>query len=227
MERKTLYNLERRFLEGSRLHIYLSFKEPQTFSIEKRDCTLFTVLSALRKVISREKLYDRRNTTCLIFNSELEWALDMKFLHVTEIQDVVLSQMVAIEPPSNSGFSQDRERPRSNRSTFDIEAPYFVRPDFLKVLQQVPGVKPTTTVFKFREITSLLSQYILLNKDKFFDNRNIKIADVSNDILGIAFNVTIFHRSQVMTLLRQQLLPISSFMTLRDGKIVPHYKHFA
>ena len=82
----------------------------------------------------------------------------MGFRHVTEIRDVVLSQMLAIEPPSNSsGFSQDPERPRSNRSTFDIEAPYFVRPDFLKLLQQVPGVKPTTTVFNFREVTSLLS----------------------------------------------------------------------
>ena len=92
----------------------------------------------------------------------------MGFRHVTEIRDVVLSQMVAIEHPSNNGFSQDQERLRSNRSTFDIEATFFFRPDFLKVLQQVPGVKPTTTVFKFREITSLLSQYILLNKDKFF-----------------------------------------------------------
>jgi hypothetical protein len=47
------------------------------------------------------------------------------------------------------------------------------------------------------------------NKDRFFDNRNIKIAHVETDPLGIAFNVKVFHRTQVTTLLRNQLIPFS------------------
>ena len=60
----------------------------------------------------------------------------------------------------------------------------------------------------FLQVTSYLSQYILDNKDRFFDDRNIKIAHVENDPLGIAFNVKAFHRTQVTTLLRNQLIPV-------------------
>ena len=58
----------------------------------------FQVLSALRHVISRERLYDPNNTTVIICSKDLEKALDMKFLHVTEIRDVVLTQMELLPP---------------------------------------------------------------------------------------------------------------------------------
>ena len=94
----TPYNITRKFRIGSNLHVYLSFKEPDMISMETRDCTLFTALSALKKIISRERLYDGRNTTCIICSPDLEIALGMKFLHVTEVKDVVLTQMEYLPP---------------------------------------------------------------------------------------------------------------------------------
>lgn len=44
------------------------------------------VLSALRHVISREKLYDPNNTTVIICSQELEAAIGMKYLHVSEVR---------------------------------------------------------------------------------------------------------------------------------------------
>jgi len=255
----------------------------------KLEYTLFVVLSALRHVISRERLYDPNNTTVIICSIDLERALDMKFLHVTEIRDVVLTQMELLppvqllaslphtppatpiptpgqQPPvgipagtavvsaavvpqnlSNTGNSANNSRnsqnlsvtnlnltnssnsqiiiPTTNQnsgnngqqpistgnsSKFDIEGRYWVKPLFLKVLRKVNGVNPTQVVFSYREVTSYLSQYILDNKEKFFDNRNIKIAHVETDPLGIAFNVKVFHRTQVTTLLRNQLIPFSN-----------------
>ena len=107
---------------------------------------------------------------------------------------------------------------------FDDEGMYSVTPKFLEVIKKVPDC-PDRTVFKYRELCAMLSQYLLMQKDKFFDNRNIKIAHVANDPLGIAFNVTIFHRTQVITLLRNQVfaVPASSFMILRSGKVLPKY----
>ena len=133
------------------MHIYLSFKEPQMISLHKRDYTLSTVLIALKKVIIRERQYHPLNTTCLICSSELEWVLGMKFLHVTEMHDAVLRQMVAIEPPSNNAISQDQEKPGSNKSPFNVEATYLVKPRFLKVLHQVPGVKLTKRVLSTKK----------------------------------------------------------------------------
>ena len=216
-EGKGPYQRKRRFLEGSKLHQFLSFKLPEEFSINRRAYPLFVVLAALKKMISQERLYDGSNTTCIMLNPELEWALGMKYLHVTEVRDVVLDQMESIGvpfPPQNV-----RTPPPS---TFDIEGTYFPSKNFLKVLKKVESC-PDRNVFTYRELCELLSKYILARQDKFFDNRNIKMADVSNDLLGIAFGVKIFHRTQVSTLLRSQLFPASSLILLRNGKALPKY----
>jgi len=73
----------------------------------------------------------------------------------------------------------------------------------------VEGQTETQTVFTYDEVTLLLSKYILARKDNLFDPRNIKLALVKSDPLGTAFNVAAFHRSQVNTLLKSQLLPVN------------------
>lgn len=54
----------------------------------------------------------------------------------------------------------------------------------------------------------MLSSYILSKKATIFDSRNIKLALVKDDPLGDAFGVAAFHRCQVNSLLRQQLIPV-------------------
>ena len=56
----------------------------------------------------------------------------------------------------------------------------------------------------------LLSKYILSRKDEIFDPRNIKVALVGKDPIGEAFGVKAFHRCQVNSLLRSQLIPASN-----------------
>lgn len=60
--------------------------------------------------------------------------------------------------------------------------------------------------FEF-QVTDLFSTYILNNKHRFLDMRNVKLAIVDGDILGDAFGVKAFHRCQVNDLLRGQLIP--------------------
>merc|ERR1711962_1447062 len=134
---------------------------------------------------------------------------------------------------SNNSQSQENSRnlenlantqtPNSagNGAKFDIEGRYWVKPLFLKVLRQVRGVNPTQVVFSYREVASYLSQYILDNKDNFFDNRNIKIAHVEGDPLGIAFDVKVFHRTQVTTLLRNQLIPFGNNININTKVFKP------
>ena len=49
---------------------------------------------------------------------------------------------------------------------------------FLRVLRKVAVVDNSKVLFTYKEVTSHLSQYILDSKDRFFDDRNIKIAHV-------------------------------------------------
>ena len=64
-------------------------------------------------------------------------------------------------------------------------------------------------IFFAFQVTLLLSTYILKNKQRFFDTRNIKLAIVKGDLLGDAFGVSAFHRCQVNNLLRGQLIPFN------------------
>ena len=70
--------------------------------------------------------------------------------------------------------------------------------------------------FEF-QVTSLFSTYMLNNKERFFDTRNIKLAMVKGDLLGDAFNVNAFHRCQVNNLLRGQLIPYNPDRTVNTN----------
>ena len=146
------------------------------------------MLSALRQVISREKLYDPSNTTVIICSQDLENALNVKFLHVTEIRDVVLMQMELLPPmllasltppptnnpqlpvPTNDLNGQQQQQPQANpngtvvtpggnNGKFDIEGRYYVKPLFVKVLRKVYGVNPTQVIFTYREVNRPFAFY--------------------------------------------------------------------
>ena len=48
---------------------------------------------ALRKIITRERMYDPNNLTCVICSNELEPVLNVRSMHITEIKHFVLCQM--------------------------------------------------------------------------------------------------------------------------------------
>lgn len=214
----TIYTLPRKFKSDAKLHPFLAMKTPDMIKANIFEYTLFTVLSAMRSLISTERLYDANNTTVIICSLELEKALGMKSLHVTEVRDVVLTQMEVLQPELLASLpeSHPAETVRNNAPVggqqqpagkFDVNGRFYVKPHFLRVLRTVQGIDKSQILFSYKEVTSYLSQYILDHKDRFFDDRNIKIAHVENDLLGVAFNVKAFHRTQVTTLLRNQLIP--------------------
>ena len=68
--------------------LYYKFNATPNSISNEAQCFSYSikVLVALREIISREKLFDQRNPTIIICSAELEEALDMKALHLTEIK---------------------------------------------------------------------------------------------------------------------------------------------
>lgn len=268
----SIYNIPRRFGNNSKLHKLMSDKCPDRVQMSKFDYTLLHVLLTLRQLIATMKLYDPNNTTMIVCNEELESALEVKALHITEIREIVCKQLQAVDPVQLARIQQEDERIEQERqrqrletlnrpsapsvagtlqqargdnsgsrvginnatagqqqsvqqqrgtgdgsvplgglqtqaTVFDADKKFWVKPNFLKVLRMVQAVDKRQLVFTYREIAGYLSQYIMENKKKFFDQRNIKVALVQGDPLGAAFNVKAFHRSQVTNLIRNQLIP--------------------
>ena len=80
---------------------------------------------------------------------------------------------------------------------FNTNGLFYLKPHFLRVIRSLESVSKSQIAFTYKEVTRLLSEYILSKKDKFFDNSNVKICHVHGDDLGVAFGVRAFHRMQV------------------------------
>jgi hypothetical protein len=98
----------------------------------------------------------------------------------------------------------------SNKIYSNTNARFELKPDFRDVLSLVPGFEHHRTLFSYDEITALLSKYLLSRKESIFDSRHIKLALVKNDPLGKAFDVDCFHRCQVTSMLRKQIIYVGN-----------------
>ena len=79
----------------------------------KNHYSLAEILTILKDVISKEKMFDERNPSVIICSNKLEAALNQKALHVTEVRNLVINQLERLE----GQYLQDSQR-SSQRSTF-------------------------------------------------------------------------------------------------------------
>ena len=176
--------------------------------------TLGEILSILKKVISSEGLYDERNPSIILCSEELEVALNQKAMHVSQVRAAVMDQLVSGQPGLENRGNEELAtgKRRSYPITTDADTNYELNPSLLRVFHTMEGLDRTKNIFSFRETVGLLSAYILKNREKLFDLRNIHVCLVEGDQLGEAFQVKAFHRSQVRALLQAQMRPKLSSM---------------
>ena len=228
---KMILNLNYTFKVNAPLKNYIRLK---TNSM-RENYTLAELLTILKNVIADEELYDHRNHAIILCNSELEAALDLPGMHVTELRECVYRQIVELPEEyqnpvpiqqHNQSVRESLPQETANEpttSTIDSEveiiepricskvysnknARFRLKPDFYDLLSVVSSFDKTQTLFAYDEVTELLSKYILSKKDSIFDLRHVKLALVKNDPLGKVFAVDAFHRLQVTSMLRKQLI---------------------
>lgn len=64
--------------------------------VEKNYYSLYEILTILKNIIKREELFDHTNPAIVICSKELEKALNCKACHVSELRDLVMSQITKI-----------------------------------------------------------------------------------------------------------------------------------
>ena len=228
---KMILNLNYTFKVNAPLKNYIRLK---TNSM-RENYTLAELLTILKNVIADEELYDHKNHAIILCNSELEAALDLPGMHVTELRECVYRQIVELPEEyqnpvpiqqHNQSVRESLPQETANEpttSTIDSEveiiepricskvysnknARFQLIPDFRDVLSVVPSFDKTQTLFAYDEVTELLSKYILSKKDSIFDLRHVKLALVKNDPLGKVFKVDAFHRCQTHSMTRKQII---------------------
>ena len=64
--------------------------------VEKIYYTLAKILTILKEVIRGEQLFDPDNQLVILCSTDLEEALDIKALHVTEIRNLILAHITKV-----------------------------------------------------------------------------------------------------------------------------------
>jgi len=88
INRDTLHSLYA-FKENAPLKNYILKKRPSTGEF----LTLAEVLTILKVIIRDEEMFDMRNPAIILCDQNLEKALNMRALHVSEIRAIVHSQL--------------------------------------------------------------------------------------------------------------------------------------
>ena len=203
-----------KFKPNSKLQQYIAKRNETNKSI----FTFAEILAVLRDAVHSERLYDERNSKIILCSPELEESLNIRALHVSELTNLVLLQLIRLNNDSHSEEVSIQEGEGAQNLRFAINyqviynavnrnAKFTCKPKFLAVLKTIPEIDNSRLIFKYEEILVLLIKYILRRKDKFFDHRNKKLAFIGNDLLGEAFNVTAFHKCQLHDFVQDQLIP--------------------
>ena len=205
-----------RFKPDSKLREYLFMKT----KVKRSYYLLVEIMEKLKVILRSEKLYDLKNPSIIMCDSDLEMALNMKDLHVTEIRHQILKQLTLVKQQKwlknyrkENTFSQRAST--SNASTTivpDKDAKYNVKPPLMELLRTECEEKNKAT-FTYKEVVHLLFKYLLKRRETLFDPGNLKVVRVHEDPLGRALGgIARFHRCQVPNLLRAQLTP-----AVKDG----------
>ena len=170
--------------------------------------TFKQILIVLKNVIRSEELYDPRNPSVVLCSQELKRTLNMRALHVSELPNLVISQIENTEEIKYPGYLIFKNSHSNLPKRFygNPNVKFGLQPDFMAILRTVEGCDQTKTIFSYKEILELLSRYICSKRETIVDPRNVKMALVENDPLGKVFKVKAFHRCQVLTLLDQKLV---------------------
>ena len=127
---ENLLNTLFKFNPMSRLKSYLISKT----GVEKTYYSLLEILTVLKDIIRGEGMFDHSNPSVILCSQDLEEALNMRALHVTEIRDLVLSHLTRVPDQSlREKFSQQVSKCRGtvvgiSRTNLNTEAPTAPQP---------------------------------------------------------------------------------------------------
>ena len=213
----TLYS-RYRFKPKSKLKEYLDIKT----NIKRSYYLLVEIMEKIKVIVRSENLYDPKNPSIIMCDPNLETALNVKDLHVTEVRHQILKHLTLVRHQNwrlnyNSCFIKrgDISIPpakTSNVTTAQVsnkDVKYVVKPLLMGLLRSECDEKDRTkAAFTFDEVISLLFKYLLRRRGTLFDSRNIKVARVHLDPLGRALGgIVRFHRCQAENLLKAQMSP--------------------
>ena len=164
------------------------------------DVTLIVILKIIKKLLLEGKHFDERNPSVILCHRSqlLENIFGMKALHVSQVQAALAKSLLPLKIFPKTIYPKPIIK--------NPDTKYRLSYQLNQLLVSAALIQSSDELFTWSEVVNLLIGYILSKKTTLLDVRNITVALITGDPLEKVFRVAAFHRSQIYTLIRKQLV---------------------
>ena len=168
---------------------------------------LLQIVTAILSYIQDNELVDENNTSIVLCSAELEIALNVCWFHLDQISMYIMPQVFHggrftnfllpvkiyyIDPLVLSSFNGDKS------------TQFMIQPSCFDLLYRF--IKSDKKIFSHFQICNFFLCFLIQERSRLFDSRNIFVANIQNHPLQKIFKVKVFHRKQINGLIFKQLI---------------------
>ena len=190
----SLLNALFKFTPQSKLKSYLIDKT----GVSKTYYTLEEILIILKNIIKGEGQFDKDNPSIILCSSDLEEALNMRALHVTEIRDLVLSHLIKVPDHMLRKVANDR-----SVTTTIVDTPRTVV-DESEPPENQEQPHPQLNRMRIFRTQNPLAAANIASQDKFYVKK--KFLDVMKTLPGVDLQQQTFTFGEIACLFSKYIL---------------------
>ena len=110
-----------------------------------------------------------------------------------------------------NAYNSQPQPQKLDTNMIEYKKQYIIQPALRNVFLTLSDFNVNQKYFTLDNILHYFSKYIIKHSNSLLRPDNIAIAHVKDDLLGTVFQVTSFHKSQSISLIKKHIIPVQTF----------------
>ena len=110
-----------------------------------------------------------------------------------------------------NAYNSQPQPQKLDTNMIEYKKQYIIQPALRNVFLTLSDFNVNQKYFTLDNILHYFSKYIIKHSNSLLRLDNIAIAHVKDDLLGTVFQVTSFHKSQSIPLIKKHIIPVQTF----------------
>ena len=189
----------------------------------ENDHNLDNIMQTVMDHIKAEKMYDPRNPSIAILGEPLETLLNVKYCAYSDLLKFVKRHFrgqfpeIDFNKKSNRTYMVDfsdtdetiRVYKKHVLEDFNLSDMFVPSKELREVMLSIETrLDPNQEAFHLKDIFLTVKQYLLVNKTRLYDVRNMNVAIIKGELLEKAFKCMCFGSSQLPRLVLSEVEPV-------------------
>ena len=110
-----------------------------------------------------------------------------------------------------NAYNSQPQPQKLDTNMIEYKKQYIIQPALRNVFLTLSDFNVNQKYFTLDNILHYFSKYIIKHSNSLLRPDNLAIAHVKDDLLGTVFQVTSFHKSQSIPLIKKHIIPVQTF----------------